>query len=80
MDRADFAFNKKIGSPRAVLFLGGLGALVAPNDELPVTRPLVGCLSDLFLNVKRLLLIPQYLNNTQLGYCILSPSDGYYSK
>ncbi|KFD56293.1 hypothetical protein M513_02748 [Trichuris suis] len=79
MDSAAFAFTKKIGSPRAVLFLGGLGALLAPNDELPVTRPIVGCLSDLFLNVRRLLLIPQYLNNTQLGYCILSPSDGYYS-
>ncbi|VDP42674.1 unnamed protein product [Soboliphyme baturini] len=80
MDTVSFPSSDTIGSLQFVLFLGGLGKSDAPADELPVTNPLTGCLSDFFLNFKRLSLIPQYLENAQLGYCVSVFSDGLYGK
>lgn len=44
--------NDVIGSTNGQLFLGGLGKIVPPSNELPIYNAFAGCLSDIYLNFK----------------------------
>uniref|UniRef100_A0A915K492 Laminin G domain-containing protein n=1 Tax=Romanomermis culicivorax TaxID=13658 RepID=A0A915K492_ROMCU len=77
--------NKTIGNREwSQLFLGGLGTIKAPKEELSVYTPFTGCISDLHFNYKRLILVPQRLDKATLGVCVnpaneilLFSNDGY---
>lgn len=42
-----------IGSARAQMFIGGFPEKVKPSsNEIPLSVPLIGCVSDIYLNFK----------------------------
>uniref|UniRef100_A0A914VG69 Laminin G domain-containing protein n=1 Tax=Plectus sambesii TaxID=2011161 RepID=A0A914VG69_9BILA len=61
----------EIGSPRAQMFIGGFPDKVKPTStEIPSSVPMIGCISDIYLNFKRVPLIPE-VHNATIGMCKL---------
>ncbi|CAB3408759.1 unnamed protein product [Caenorhabditis bovis] len=57
----------------SVLLIGGFSDdLTPPNNEIPITAPFIGCVSDVFHNMKHIELIPISHNNAQIGVCSIS--------
>lgn len=65
-----------IGSSSGKLILGGFSDdLKPPNNEIPITSFFIGCISDVFLNMKRVPLIPLQ-HQAQIGLCSLDQTHG----
>ncbi|KHJ99588.1 laminin G domain protein [Oesophagostomum dentatum] len=60
-----------IGTASSQMFIGGFAErFTPPNNEIPTTVPLIGCISDMYHNYKKIPVIPLE-HNAQLGTCAI---------
>ncbi|EYC00933.1 hypothetical protein Y032_0112g342 [Ancylostoma ceylanicum] len=60
-----------IGTASSQMFIGGFAERSKPpNNEIPTTVPLIGCVSDMFHNYKKIPIVPEE-HNAQIGTCAI---------
>ncbi|CAL2029211.1 unnamed protein product [Caenorhabditis brenneri] len=68
--------ESSVGTSSGRLILGGFSDdLKPPNNEVPITSSFIGCISDVFLNLKRVPLTPEK-HDAQIGMCSMDNVHG----
>ncbi|KAK6042631.1 laminin G domain protein [Cooperia oncophora] len=64
-----------IGTTASQMFIGGFAERSKPpNNEIPITVPLIGCVSDIYHNYKKIPIVPEE-HSAEIGTCAIeSPS------
>ncbi|KAJ1350104.1 hypothetical protein KIN20_005821, partial [Parelaphostrongylus tenuis] len=74
-DKQTLDDESPIGTATSQMYIGGFAERAKPpNNEIPTTVPLIGCISDMYHNYKKIAIVPEE-HNAQIGMCaIQSPS------